>query len=328
MKSDLKNLARIEQAISKSRTFFIAGHVKPDGDTVGSALALSSLLKRLGKKCEVFSAEGIPEYLMFLKGADRIKISKKAEGHFDCAIILECSDLERMGGLIEPSQAGILINIDHHAFSSEYGDINLLDPGASSSAEQVFFLFRHMKKDLTCHEAEALYVGIVTDTGKFQQTNTTAKALTVAAELLKNGVKPFKVYEKLYATQTLSSLRLLGGALATLEVTASGKVAHMHVTKDMYEKAGSGAAETEGIINYSMMIPGVLVGVLLRENGGTGGVKASLRSREGIDVNNVAKRFGGGGHKTASGCTIMADLPSAKKALLEEIARNIGEAGL
>ena len=296
----MKVISDILEAIDKSRTFFIAGHIKPDGDTVGSGLALASLLNRLGKKTSIYSLEPVPPYLTFISKAKTIKIMPKVPGEFDCAIILECLDLERMGNLITAEQAGVLINIDHHSSFSNYGHINYIDSKASSSAELVFNIFKQRGMPILKHEAEALYVALVTDTGKFQQANTTPKAFRMAAELIEAGVVPTEIYGRLYATQSLPSLNLLGESLAGLKISQSGKIAHFSITKKLYKHTRTSAADTEGIINYAMMIPGVVVGVFFRETETPGLIKVSMRSVDHFDVNRIAKHFGGA-HKNASG---------------------------
>jgi phosphoesterase RecJ-like protein len=317
MAANVKVLSRIIQAIRKNSSFFIAGHVKPDGDTVGCAIALSSLLRRLGKRAHAYTREAVPDYLKFLPGANKITLADKVRKKFDCAIILECSDLGRMGNLITLDQADTVINIDHHAVFNNFGDINYIDSSASSSAEQVYYLFRQMKMPFTLKEAEALYVGLVTDTGKFQQANTTPDALRMAAGLLEAGVVPAMIYDRLYASYRLNGLRLLGDVLAGMQLAFEGKVAYVKVTKAMYAATATGANDTEGIINYTLSMPQVLVGAMLRETDEPGAVKVSFRSRGNCDVNRIAHHFGGGGHKKAAGCTLKGSLQSAEKQLLD-----------
>jgi bifunctional oligoribonuclease and PAP phosphatase NrnA len=318
-----ESLSRIKEIIQKSKTFFIAGHIKPDGDTIGTALALESLLKRMGKKAEIFSREPVPEYFNFLDGARKIKVTDKVKREFDCAIILECVNTERMGDIISLDQAAYVINIDHHAHFNNFGNVNYVEPAASSSAEQVFNLFRYLDLGITAHEAEALYVGLVTDTGKFQQNNTTAPSFEMAQALVEAGVHPSKIYEKIYACKTQSSLKLLGFSLNTLKVTPSGLVSYMEIKQSMYHRAKSDITETEEIVNYAMMIPGVIVGMLIRETETPGLVKISFRSRSSFDVNKTAQHFGGGGHKNAAGCSIKGTLKQAEQAVLKHLSRNI-----
>lgn len=323
----MKVISEIINAIKRSETFFIAGHIKPDGDTVGTSLALSSLLKRMRKKPSLYSLEPVPPYLLFLQGANKIKTAQKVSGEFDCAIILECIDLDRMGNLITAEQTCNLINIDHHKSFSLYGHINYIDSSASSSAELVFNIFKQMKMKILPHEAEALYIALVTDTGKFQQANTTPKALRMAAELVEAGVVPSLVYGKLYATQTLASLNILGAALSTLKLTPSGKIAYIEITREMYKTTKSEASDTEGIINYAMMIPGVVAAIMFRETETHGLIKISMRSKDHFDVNKIAKHFNGGGHKNASGCSIKGSMVSAQKTMLAFTEKLIKKGG-
>lgn len=314
-------IAAIAAALKKNKSFFIAGHVKPDGDTIGTGLALASLLKRMGKKASVYSRDPIPDNLLFMPGIEHITITQNVTKKFDCAVILECADFERMGNLIKPAQVATILNIDHHAHFNHYGNVNYIDPTASSSAEQVFNLFTHLKQLPTPAEATCLYVGLVTDTGKFQHSNTTPSALRMAACLLEAGVKPPIVYDQLYATQPLSALKLLSASLASLSLHADGRIATIAITHQTYRQTGSNATETEGIINYAMMVPGVQAAVMFRETDDAASVKVSLRSKGAFDVNKVANGFGGGGHKNAAGCSYRGTIDEARSALVEHIAK-------
>ncbi|MCX5781670.1 MAG: bifunctional oligoribonuclease/PAP phosphatase NrnA [Elusimicrobia bacterium] len=319
MDKHTRKLSQILSSIKKCKTFFIAGHTKPDGDTIGASIALASLLKRLGKKAEIYSKEEVPYYLKFLKGSENIKAANKVNKKFDCAIILECSDLKRMGNIINKKQAEIFINIDHHRVFNNFGNINYIDPKASSSAEQIYGLFRYLKMKINKNEAEALYTGLVSDTGKFQFSNTTAKCFYMAADLINSGVRPEKMLRNIYEGNKISSLYLLGLALETLKLKNSGMVGYMHITNSMFRKAGSDYSETENIINYPMAVEGVIVGVLFRETEERDNIKVSLRSRGNIDVSAIAKHFGGGGHKNAAGLNLNGTLKEAEKKFFDFI---------
>jgi phosphoesterase RecJ-like protein len=315
-----KELSLIIGAIKISRSFFIAGHIKPDGDTIGASIALASLLSRLDKNAEVYSKDEVPYYLKFLKGSSMIKSGEKPHKTFDSAIILECSSLERMGYLIRADQAKMLINIDHHRVFEVFGDINYIDPGASSTSEQVYRLFKKMNMKFTESEAEAIYTGAVSDTGRFQYSNTTPFCLSMAADLVSCGVRPEKIFSNLYEKNKLSSLKLLGEALSTLKVSASGKIAYIEIPNSMFKKSGADYSETENIINYAVSVEGVKVALLFRESEQKGVIKVSLRSRGTIDVSKVAKHFDGGGHRNAAGLTISGTIQSAEKKLLTYVA--------
>ncbi|MDR2192437.1 MAG: bifunctional oligoribonuclease/PAP phosphatase NrnA [Endomicrobium sp.] len=303
LKTDLKKLKAISEIIKKSKTFFIAGHVKPDGDSLGSALALRSVLTRLGKNAAVYCADDVPPFLTFLKNSKTIKKSVKQSQKFDCAIILESVDFARMGNIIAKEQAKKIINIDHHSMFTSFGDVNYVFPNASSTAELVFSLFEYMKIKLTKDEADCLYTGIVTDTGRFQQLNTTAQAHTAAAKLLETGVKPEEICANVYGNVSLGSLKLLGLALLNIKTNFNGQFAYSVLTKDMFKQSGAQETETEGIINFLLSINGVKAACLFKEVDANS-TKISFRSIKTFDVLDIAKRCGGGGHKTAAGCSL------------------------
>ncbi len=316
-------LASIARVIKKNSTFFIAGHLKPDGDTVGTALALASLLSRLKKKAFVYSKEPVPDYLKFLPGVRSITITEKVTRSFDCAIILECYNLERMGSLIDAVQAKTLINIDHHASFTKFGHINYINSAASSSAEQLFSLFDHFHLPLTTKEAICLYTGLVTDTGRFQHSNASPTAHRVAAALIEAGVKPEILYDKIYGTKSMPALKLLGNALSALTLDCSNRIAYFQITRSMYRRTSATPMDTEEIINYAVMVPGVVVGILFRENDEPGVIKVSFRSKGDINVSAIARQFDGGGHRNAAGCSIAGSIGAVTKKVIAHICKEL-----
>jgi phosphoesterase RecJ-like protein len=301
--NDKKKLQAIAKIIRQSKTFFIAGHVKPDGDSLGAALALRSVLNRLGKTADVYCRDEVPHFLSFLKNSKKIKKSAKKTDFFDCAIILESIDFARMGDIISKRQAKKIINIDHHSMFTPFGDINYVVPSSSSVSELVFFLFEYMKIKLTKDEADCLYTGIVTDTGRFQQLNTTVESHTAAAKLMQAGVNPEEIYSNVYGSVSLASLKLLGFALSNIKVEFNGIFAYCVLTKEMFKQSGAQDNETEGIVNFLFSIKGVQAACLFKESDGNS-TKASFRSVKTVNVLDIVKQCGGGGHKTAAGCTI------------------------
>jgi phosphoesterase RecJ-like protein len=310
MISDIKKLKLIAGIIKKSKTFFIAGHVKPDGDSLGSALALRSVLRRLGKTAAVYCRDEVPHFLTFLKDSKTIKKTVKKNEVFDCAIILESVDFARMGDIISKEQAKKIINIDHHSMFTPFGDVNYVFPDSSSVSELVFSLFEYMKIRLTKDEAACLYTGVVTDTGRFQQLNTTPNSHIVAAKLMQAGVLPEEIYSKVYDSASLASLKLLGFALSNIKTDFDGAFAYAVLTKDMFKQSGAKENETEGIINFLLSVQGVKAACLFKEID-ENSTKASFRSKKTFNVLDIAKQCGGGGHKTAAGCTVNKSLPNA-----------------
>jgi phosphoesterase RecJ-like protein len=310
--SELKKIAEIANVIKQSETFFIAGHIKPDGDSLGSALALSCVLERIGKKPCVYCTDDIPSSLKFLAGADKIKKSAKKTDKFDCAIILESIDFSRMGDIITPNQAKKIINIDHHLSYKNFGTINYVVPSSSSTSELVLNILEYMKIKLTKNEAESLYTGILTDTGCFQQTNTTCNSHVAAVKLMGYGIDINDIYKKIYENSSIYALKLRGLALCSIKTILSNRVAYIALTRDMFKESGARKGDAEGIVNYTLKITGVEVGCVFKEVDEKI-TKVSLRSARNFDLLGVVGRFGGGGHKNAAGCQVKGNVDTAIK---------------
>ena len=315
------NYRKISERIAAGRSFIIASHVAPDGDAIGCSLAIYSVLKRLGKSVKVICEDGVPDNLAFLQGSD--EVIRTADAPAEVGIVVDSAGLDRIGGA-----GGVIagceeiINIDHHRSNSSFGTLNLVDTTAGATAEILYGLLKMLAAPLTRGEAEALYSGMMTDTGCFRFPTTSARTLSVAAELLDLGAEPYRLASEIFWNKSVSGMRLLSEALATIETTEDGRVATMDVTRAMLEDSGADHVDTEGFANYPRLITGVLVGVLLRELD-DGNFRVSLRSKESVDVNEIARMFGGGGHQTAAGFRISGDLRDIKNKIRDEISRHI-----
>jgi len=310
---------RLEELIVSSETFFLAGHLNPDGDTIGSMLAIASVLKRMGKKVTLFSQDPIPENLRFLPQARSVR-SRLPKGKFDAAILLECSVPSR-GGALEPvlKRSGKVVNIDHHKTSEFYGDINIVEPHSSSTAEIVYRLFHNMTVKVTRREATCLYTGMVTDTGRFHFPATSPRTLEIASRLLETGFKFSRINDLLYATKACESLKILGRALESLELKYGGKLAVLTLKVKDFKEFDARSEHSENVINYGMMPPGVKAAVMFREESER--ISVTFRSRGHLDVSLVAKSFGGGGHRNASGCRMKATLDEARAKVFAALSR-------
>ncbi|OGS34482.1 MAG: hypothetical protein A2474_03305 [Elusimicrobia bacterium RIFOXYC2_FULL_34_12] len=323
-----KNLAEIKNVLKdpRNKTFFITGHTKPDGDAIGSMLALYSLLKRLGKNAFIYSYDTIPSFLKFLTYSNKINIVKKIEKKFDVAVYFECADISRFGiSMNINEQTKKTINIDHHILKTNWADINWFDHYSSSVSELVYFIFRYLKVPLTKIEAECLYVGIVTDTRNFTQANTNSRSHMIAAELLECGVDSATVEKYIYGTKSLNALKLTGIALDNMKTEESGRIAYTTITLDDYKKTNSTVEDTEGIINYVGMLPDIKVWMIFRELNEKNFIKVGFRSIKEIDVNKISNKFGGGGHRNASGCTVKGNINEAIKIILKEVKKAISK---
>ncbi len=327
-----KTVRQILDAMSRHREFVAACHVNPEGDALGSALALRAFLKEQGKHVKPFCKDQVPHILKFLPGSEAV-ISRVSELDLPEAIlIVDCAELERTGdefmqfvANFHRKATGAVINIDHHESNTLFGDINLVEPEASSTCEVLYDLFQDSAQDISLANATCLYTGLVHDTGSFQFPNTTARTLKSAASLVEIGVKPTEVSRNLYENQPQARLRLLALALATLRFEDRGRRAEMVLTSEMFQKTGTGADAVEGFINYLSAVQGVEVAVLFREDSPKR-YKVSLRSHEQVDVGKVAASLGGGGHRQAAGATLEGSLKQVRNSvhnLLDQyMARN------
>lgn len=315
----------ISDLVRNSTSFLITTHIDPDGDGIGSALAIFSVLKRLGKTAKVVFEEPVPQTFAFLEGSEEV-ISTSTEP-CEVALVLDSGTLERVGWVRDiVLKCQVIVNVDHHGSNNNFGHHNAVDPQAGACGEIIYSILGSLGAGLTVGEAEALYVAILSDTGCFRFPTTTSETLRIAASLIDVGVRPYHVASEIFWKRSPAALMLLSGALSTMEVTNGGAIASMEITQQMYEEAGASPRDIEGFANYPRSIRGVQVGVFFREVGG-GLFRVSLRSREGYRVDEVARSFGGGGHPTAAGFRIKGDLEGIKTRLRSEIhAKVLGEA--
>jgi len=323
-----KIIDKILQIIRKNRTFFISSHTRPDGDSIGGQLALASFLRRLGKNVYIGNKDRVPGVYQFLQGNSHIDIKDKVKRDFDVAFILDCGDPGRIGNIIDlKNRVKIVVNIDHHEDSELFGDYNYVEPKASSVAEQLYALFKESGLGVTEEEAISLYVGILTDTGRFQEANTTASCHEIVSELIRKGISPQAVNRKVYAARTKAGLKLLSLTLSRLKLAGDGKIAYFSIAQHMYRESGAKEDEVEGFVNFARDLEGVEVGILFRETTLPRQFKVSFRSKGKVDVSKIAGLFGGGGHRNAAGCRIDGTLAEVKKRVLTVVLREVDRSG-
>jgi len=309
----------VKQAIKKFSRFLIASHINPEGDSIGSQIAMAYLLKKLGKEAVILNDGPVPNLLQFLKGTEHVLKEMPHNFDYQAVIILDCPDLTRIGRVSEYiKKESVIINIDHHISNINFGDFNWVDPETSSAGEMVYGLFKAFKARIDPDEAVVLYTAIMTDTGSFRYSNTSSKTHRIAAELIDIGVKPYEMYTRIYETSSVQDTNLLGEALQTMKLTEDRKIAWLWVTKEMLKKTRASLEGTEGIINFARSIDGVEIAILFRETGTENRVKVSFRSKGKVDVNKLASAFGGGGHPTASGCTVFGKIEDVEKKVIDK----------
>jgi phosphoesterase RecJ-like protein len=284
-------------------------------------LALRDWLRVRGAQAEAVSADPVPDQFTFIPGADTVIGEVPADWSGYVAVALDTPDASRTSvGEEVLANARLVINIDHHPGNPLYGDINIVDTSASSAALLVYELLGPAG-EISAKAAMALYVGMMTDTGGFRFGNTDARTLSVAASLVSLGALPSAVSNAVYGEQPLGRLRLLGLVLASTVTELGGKAAISLLTEEMKRESGSNGEDLEGLASYGRLVNGVEVALLLREEDGR--IRASLRSKGAVDVNAVAVRLGGGGHKAAAGVVLDGTLESARRELLGAIAAEL-----
>jgi bifunctional oligoribonuclease and PAP phosphatase NrnA len=310
----LENLKQVAKFITDRDEWLIVTHERPDGDAIGSALAMAHILSELRKRWTVLIAEPMPKRFDFLPLFDQVtQIGKEHHGKFKNVIAVDCADVARFDNVKDALLPNAqIVNIDHHQTNPRYGVVHFVDEYAAATCELVFHLARYLGISLTDGLAKSLYTGILTDTGGFAYPNTTREVHQIAAELLASGVRPYDIAEPALESRTKEQMHLLRSGLANLRVSEDGLYASLFVTRQMLKDANANDDDAEGLVGFARSIETVEVGVLFRETL-TGQVKVSLRSKRLIDVSRIAQSFGGGGHIRASGCTIDTSLEDAMK---------------
>lgn len=312
--------AAIMDVLRQGERFLVCSHTRPDGDAVGSMLAMGMLLKEMGKRADLVASDRVPAIYRPLPGAEAIRHVLRVHGFYDAVILLECDSLERsrLRGL-EPY---FHINIDHHATGRNFGHLNWIDRGAASVGEMVFRLVKAAGGTVTPEMARCLYTTVLTDTGGFCYGGVRESTFTLAAELTRAGANPIQVAQEIYFRTPESRLHLLGAALSTLH--REGALAWLWVTNADMERAKAAEEDCEGIVNYAISIAGVEAAVFLRELP-EGRIRLSLRSKGGISVATLAASLGGGGHENAAGVTLEGPLESAIDQILSVLRAAVKE---
>lgn len=307
------------KTIDKYNSIFIASHINPDGDNIGSCIALYLALKKLGKKVSLLRSDSLPKSFSFLKGFECFEEYDGSKA--DLFIILDCADKGRLGHNVEVFEnVKYSLNIDHHKSNTNFADLNIVDDKSPSTAEMVYKLITQLKIPLDKNMAEAIYTGISTDTGKFSYDSVTSNTHRIVANLLDLGVEFNKININLYESTPLNKMELKIDSLSTLKLYFDNTVATVRVTKDMLSKTNTSMDDTNGIVEEIRRISGVEVACLLKEVEDDR-IKISMRSKQSFDVSRVCEDLGGGGHIRASGCTIIDSIDNAEKIVIDTIEK-------
>jgi len=313
------------ERLGQAKRALLTGHRRPDGDSLGSELAIAELARRLGVQTLIINHDPAPPTLADLPGADSVLVAGSLPtgfpDDFDLVVMLECPSIDRAG--FDGLDRRPILNIDHHPANPRYGEVNYLDEASPAVGEMVWRMYREAGVDPSAEAATNAYVALSTDTGDFRYSNATVRAFRAAAEMVKSGARPHIIAQWIHGRKNVASVRLLGEALRTLRFSDDGLVATLQVDQDAFRRSDARPEDTEEIINHPRAINGVRA-VAFFKQWEANVVQVSLRSKGTVDVRQVAARFGGGGHSNAAGCTLIGDIDGARRQVLTALGDIVG----
>ncbi|MFL6280502.1 MAG: DHH family phosphoesterase [Vicinamibacterales bacterium] len=315
---------RISDEILRRQRFLLTSHARPDGDSIGSQLAMAFALDALGKSVRIVNADPAPDHYQDFPGMERIEIATRASLDVEAVIVMECSDLSRAG--IAGLEGEFLINIDHHAGNRLYGAVNWHDESAAACGEMVFDVIRELRVPLTLEIATHIYLAILTDTGSFHHSNITPRTFDICRQTVEAGVNPAAMARRVFDSNSFGKLKLIGALLDSMQLADEGRLAILYMDDAMLSACGCTHNDTEGLINLPLTAREIQAVVFFKV-GHIGDVRVSMRSKYDVDVRAVAGQFGGGGHKNAAGFTVTEPLdqvrPRIVQLLIDAIAHGL-----
>ncbi len=314
-------LGQVVELIEQKQSFLITSHIRPDGDGLGSGLALYWMLRHLEKEVEVVLCDRVPPIYTILPGSDHIFVQPDLTKTYDAAFIIECSDVERPG--LPSLKDQFVVNIDHHSTTIPFGNINWIDPTAAAVGEMVFNLCKALGVEVTKEIAECIYTALLTDTGSFHFSNTTERTLKIASELVRRGVEPARISQALFYSYPFAKIRLLGTVLSTIQRDESGRIAWVMMDREMMEEVGAEEEDSDGIVNHALSIAEVEAVAFFKELSPSN-YRISLRSKGKVNVAKVAETFGGGGHRNAAGCRVVGNYSEVRRQVIEGLQMALG----
>lgn len=307
----------ILSTIDRGQRFLVAAHGNPDGDALASTMALANALLEMGKEVVAYNQDGMSAELAFLPGASMVIDRLEANDIFDAGFILDSGELRRAGSHLK-QHCKSLVNIDHHPHSENFGNIYYVDENACATGALIYRILKAAGHALTLPVATCIYTAILTDTGSFRYSNADPEAFEIASELVALGVSPWDVSANIYENRPEKQLRLLTAALKTMVISDCGQLGAVSVTKQMLSETGTGPEHTDGLINYPRSIQGVKVALLFRQTAADC-FKVGFRSKGEVNVGELARELGGGGHHNAAGATLNGDLASIQEMVFSRL---------
>ncbi len=307
---------QIVEKINNNQRFLVVAHESPDGDAIGSTLGLALALRDMGKDVVAYNVDGVPEIMRFLSHSDMLVDCLPDNAHFDVAFVLDAGDVDRTA-LPVKDLCQTIINIDHHPHST-FGDLCYVDTSACATAILVHRVLMACQYQPGMAVAQALYLGILSDTGSFRYASANQECFAVAAELVGLGIDPWHVSSHLYESLAPERMRLLGLVLPSLQISSSGRYASIAMTLDILKESGADEEHSDGFVNYPRAISGVEVAVFFNQIS-ENCFKISFRSRGSIDVGSLARQLGGGGHHNAAGAKINGSLEQVRTSVFQSL---------
>jgi phosphoesterase RecJ-like protein len=314
---------QIVDAIRARRRFVLSSHVRPDGDAIGSQLAMAYALRHMGKEARIVNRDAPPAPLTVFPGVEAIDVAGRVDDPGDAVIVMECGDLARTG--VEGFERGFVINIDHHVGNSMYGALNWFDSTAAACGEMVFDLIGALGVPLTREIATHIYVAILTDTGSFHYSSS-PRTFDICRQCVEAGADPSAVARAIFDSNNLGRLKLFGAVLNRMDLDASGRVATIYVDRALTEETGGTYEDSEGLVNMPLTVKEIQGVVFFKEHG-PDDWRVSMRSKGEVDVNAIARECGGGGHKNAAGCSARGRLEDLKVVFQRKLVEQIEKAG-
>ncbi|MBZ0271938.1 DHH family phosphoesterase [bacterium] len=322
-----KDIAEAARLVRAKHSFLVLPHTNPDGDAIGSCLALTLALQRMGKTAVFCTQDGVPEMLAFLPGTRGAVRKVEDLSVFDAIFVLDCGDFHRVGRIHDRiADHPSIVNLDHHASNPFFGRVNVVDEAASSSSELVHRLLLKLGYRFDPDVATCVYTGIYSDTSRFYNSNSTPDAYRICGEMVAAGADPVSVARNLFIAQPREKVALFSAVLPTLRLEKDGRIAGMICALDVSQRLKATSELFEGFVDYPLSINGVEASYLLREvmTGEEGlRVKGSLRTTERVDAAAVSGFFGGGGHRRAAGFTAAGPLEDVRKRLIEQLKKQL-----
>ena len=308
--------AAVADEIRRRQRFVVTSHTRPDGDAIGSSLAMAFALKYLGKDVRVISRDAPPPAMLAFPGVPEIEVTEHVDDPGDAVIVMECGDLARTG--VTGLDRTFVINVDHHPGNQMFGQSNWFDLSAAACGEMVFDLIRELGVPLSVEIATHVYVAILTDTGSFHYSNITPRTFDICRQCIEAGVSAQDVARNIFDSNHLGRLKLFGAVLSGMQLDETGRIATVWVDKQLAKQCGGTYEDTEGLINLPLTVKEIEAVVFFKQEKGDE-YRVSLRSKGEVDIGMIAKAYGGGGHKNAAGCTINGPIEELQKALVGKI---------